>query len=155
MAETLDDLLGKLKRLKYEVRAKRRAQGAVPIDTILNRMLDHIEAIKAINIGPSLPERDVALHKAWNLYVDAQEYVGPVIPTYDPDREVPLEENLTMEVEIESANVRTGGMGYASVRWGMMGIHKGSSSKLWVHDFWNPPWLRRKYESWKRSPQKS
>jgi hypothetical protein len=115
-------------------------------------MLDHIEAIKAINIGPSLPERDVALHKAWNLYVDAQEYVGPVIPTYDPDREVPLADYA---VEIESANIRAGGMGYASVRWGMMGIHKGSSSKLWVHDFWNPLWLRRKYESWKRSPQKS
>ena len=147
MSETLDDLLGKLKRLKYEVRAKRRAQGAVPIDTILNRMLDHIEAIKAINIGPSLPERDVAIHKAWSLYLDAQEYVGPVIPTYDPDREVPLEENLTMEVEIESANVRTGGMGYASVRWGLMGIHKGNS-KSWIYQYWKPLWLRKKYASW-------
>lgn len=146
MSETLIDLLGKLKRLKYEVRAKRRAQGAVPIDTILNRMLDHIEAIKAINIGPSLPERDITLHKAWNLYVDAQEYVGPVIPTYDPNREVPLADHA---VEVESSNIRAGGLGYASVKWGLMGIHKGSSNKLWVHDYWNPPWLRRKYKSWK------
>jgi len=107
-------------------------------------MLDHIEAIKAINIGPSLPERDIALHKAWNLYVDAQEYVGPVIPTYNPDREVPLEEYT---VEIESANARSGGLGYASVRWGLMGIHKGNS-KSWIYHYWKPLWLRKKYASW-------
>jgi hypothetical protein len=140
----LDDLLKKLKGLRYEVRAKRRAQGAVPIDTILNRMLDHIEAIKAINIGPSLPERDRALHKAWNLYVDAQEYKGPVIPTYDPNREVPLEDNI---VEVESAYAHAGGLGYASVSWGLMGIHKGGT-QIWLHDYWVPRKLRLKYEHW-------
>ena len=141
----LDELLKKLKNLKYEVGAKRRAQGSVPIDTILNRMLDHIESIKAINIGPSLPERDRALRKAWNLYVDAQEYKGPVIPTYDPDREVPLENHV---VEVESAYAHVGGLGYASVSWGLMGIHKGAQAQIWLHDFWVPLKLRKKYELW-------
>ena len=138
----LDDLLKKLRGLKYEVRAKRRAQGSVPIDTILNRMLDHIEAIKAINIGPSLPERDHALHKAWNLYVDVQEYRGPVIPTYDPNREVPLDDNI---VEVESAYAHAGGLGYASVSWGLMGIYKGTG-QIWLRDYWVPLKLRLKYE---------
>ena len=140
----LDELLKKLKNLKYEVGAKRRAQGSVPIDTILNRMLDHIESIKSINIGPSLPERDRALRKAWNLYVDAQEYKGPVIPTYDPDREIPLEDHI---VEVESAYARAGGLGYASVSWGLMGIHKGGT-QIWLHDYWVPRKLRLKYDSW-------
>ena len=140
----LDDLLKKLRGLKYEVRAKRRAQGSVPIDTILNRMLDHIEAIKAINIGPSLPERDHALHKAWNLYVDVQEYRGPVIPTYDPNREVPLDDNI---VEVESAYAHAGGLGDASVSWGLMGIYKGTG-QIWLRDYWVPLKLRLKYEHW-------
>ena len=140
----LDDLLKKLRGLKYEVRAKRRAQGSVPIDTILNRMLDHIEAIKAINIGPSLPERDHALHKAWNLYVDVQEYRGPVIPTYGPNREVPLDDNI---VEVESAYAHAGGLGYASVSWGLMGIYKGTG-QIWLRDYWVPLKLRLKYEHW-------
>ena len=140
----LDELLKKLKNLKYEVGAKRRAQGSVPIDTILNRMLDHIESIKSINIGPSLPERDRALRKAWNLYVDAQEYKGPVIPTYDPDREIPLEDHI---VEVESAYARAGGLGYASVSWGLMGIHKGGT-QICLHDYWVPRKLRLKYDSW-------
>ena len=140
----LDDLLKKLRGLKYEVRAKRRAQGSVPIDTILNRMLDHIEAIKAINIGPSLPERDHALHQAWNLYVDVQEYRGPVLPTYDPNREVPLDDNI---VEVESAYAHAGGLGYASVSWGLMGIYKGTG-QIWLRDYWVPLKLRLKYEHW-------
>ena len=143
----LDDLLKKLRGLKYEVRAKRRAQGSVPIDTILNRMLDHIEAIKAINIGPSLPERDHALHKAWNLYVDVQEYRGPVIPTYDPNREVPLDDNI---VEVESAYAHAGGLGYASVSWGLMGIYKGTG-QIWLRDYWVPLKLRLKYEHWAKN----
>ena len=140
----LDELLKKLKNLKYEVGAKRRAQGSVPIDTILNRMLDHIEAITKIDVGPSAPEKDRALRKAWNLYVDAQEYRGPVIPTYDPNREIPLQDHI---VEVESAYAHAGGLGYASVSWGLMGIHKGGT-QIWLKEYWVPRKLRLKYDSW-------
>ena len=137
-------LLRRLKNLKREVHAKFRAQGAVPIDTILNRMLDHIASIQAMNIGPTLHERDHALQKAWNLYVDASEYSGPEISTYRLGREVPLED---FTVEVESANLRAGGLGYASVSWGLMGIHKGGKV-IWLNDFWVPKALRDKYDRW-------
>ena len=140
----LDDLLKKMRGLKHEVGAKRRAQGSVPIDTILNRMLDHIEAITKVDVGPSAPEKDRALRKAWNLYVDAQEYRGPVIPTYDPHREIPLEDHI---VEVESAYAHAGGLGYASVSWGLMGIHKGGT-QIWLKEYWVPRKLRLKYDSW-------
>jgi hypothetical protein len=95
-SEVIRTAIRRIRNLEKEARTKAYRSGAAPLDTILNRMLEHIGHIRttASPLEPwySLVDlRESTLEVAWKAYMNVQSYRGPEVSSYsDGLREVPL-----------------------------------------------------------------
>tara|TARA_R110000824_G_scaffold75983_2_gene192679 strand:- start:292 stop:891 length:600 start_codon:yes stop_codon:yes gene_type:complete len=145
-SEVITDAIRRIRNLEKEARTKARRSGAAPLDTILNKILEHIGHIRTtaspLERWETLVElRETTLESAWKSYMNVQAYRGPEVSSYSGGfREIPLRGPAD---DVESAVVYSGGhLGFAHVKWGssMLGTavpvskmkHSGRSA------WWNP-----------------
>ena len=126
-----------LKRSIYHA----KLQGASPIEPLKNYCLRNIEALnklnrKALDIPDIVYEH--AKRRMFEIYFSLQEYRGAE-RQLESTREVPLDTILGMldEYSVESygAEVRTGGLGFASVSGATLYV----SEAMDRNEYWKPP----------------
>ena len=126
-----------LKRSAYHC----NKQGASPIEPLKNYCLRNIETLNKLN-RKALDIPDIVYEHAkkrmFEIYFDLQEYRGAE-RQLESTKEVPLETILGMldEYSIESyaADVRTGGLGFASVSGATLYV----ASVMNYNEYWKPP----------------
>jgi len=144
-SEVIKDAIRRIRNLEKEARTKSHRSGAAPLDTILNRMLEHIGHIRT-TASPSerwevlVELRETTLESAWKSYMNVQGYRGPEVASYSGGlREIPLRGQAD---DVESAVAYSGGhLGFAHVKWGnsMLGTAvpvskmKHSGRSAWWH----------------------
>ena len=126
-----------LKRSIYHA----KLQGASPIEPLKNYCLRNIEALnklnrKALDIPDIVYEH--AKRRMFEIYFSLQEYRGAE-RQLESTREVPLDTILGMldeySVESYAAEVRTGGLGFASVSGATLYV----SEAMDHNEYWKPP----------------
>jgi len=118
-----------------------KLQGASPIEPLKNYCLRNIETLNKLN-RKALDIPDIVYEHAkkrmFEIYFDLQEYRGAE-RQLESTKEVPLETILGMldEYSIESyaADVRTGGLGFASVSGATLYV----ASVMNYNEYWKPP----------------
>ena len=138
-------ILRKIKKLQKKAMYDKSKTKSTPKDVLLNRCLNHIEAIqKLAHIKEGHRQR--ILSQAWAVYLQLADLPGPERADYDADREVPLHmiDKESMVVAVLAPNIRKGGRGYAQLTWGK-GISIGSkhSKAVVSNQFWKPTSGRR------------
>ena len=139
-------LLKTIRELEYGLMRKGRAK---PVDYFLNRCLNNIEKIKALPIEDgSMADKDWFLEQAWLVYLKLQEVKNSEGETQDyAYREIAISnlsdddgteyENIMQSPQ--SANVRSGGRGFARVDWRTMGFavtKKYDTLRGWYRTVW-------------------
>tara|TARA_R100001086_G_scaffold67379_1_gene31494 strand:- start:3597 stop:4148 length:552 start_codon:yes stop_codon:yes gene_type:complete len=138
-------LLKTIRELEYGLMRKGRAK---PVDYFLNRCLNNIEKIKALPTDEDGGgDKDWFLEQAWLVYLKFQEVRALEGETQDyAYREVAVsnlseEDNKTYDnlMEPSTANVRSGGLGFARVDWKTMGVATGKKYdrlRGWFRTVW-------------------
>ena len=118
-----------------------KLQGASPIEPLKNYCLRNIEALNKLN-RKALDIPDIVYEHAkkrmFEIYFSLQEYRG-VERQLESTKEVPLDTILGMldehAIESYAAEVRTGGLGFASVSGATLYV----SEALDHNEYWKPP----------------
>ena len=134
----LNELVKRCENLRKEAKAELRRTGSIPIDNLMKRCLNNIQAINHIK-PVDQRTKDDALYKAFKIYGYFQNLKAPERQDYDEDREVPLERiKAATDVGLAGPSAYSGWLGYQTVNWDssyLMAVH---SSRKKTNPFWNP-----------------
>jgi len=109
--------MGVVRNLLTYLKASYAREGSAAKDYAMNRCLKQIGRIQA-QITLTKAEKDGLLKEAWEIYMDLQDWAGDERPDYNAKREVPLSLiDVDSLVEDDSAEARSGGLGYRHVNW--------------------------------------
>jgi len=124
-----------------------KLQGSSPVEPLKNYCLRNIEALNKLNrkaLGIPDIVYEHAKKRMFEIYFSLQEYRGAE-RQIEPTKEVPLDSILNMldehAIESYAAEVRTGGLGFASVSGATLYV----SEAMEHNEYWKPPKKRSNF----------
>ena len=124
-----------------------KLQGNSPVEPLKNYCLRNIEALNKLNrkaLGIPDIVYEHAKKRMFEIYFSLQEYRGAE-RQIEPTKEVPLDSILNMldehAIESYAAEVRTGGLGFASVSGATLYV----SEAMEHNEYWKPPKKRSNF----------
>ena len=141
----IDKSMTVIRNLPSYLKASYAREGSAAKDYALNRCLKHIEQIQKVT-AIRQSQKDGMLREAWRVYLELSDFSGSERQDYNARREVPLSmidvDDLIEDgvVEAESAEVRTGGLGYRHVNWGSTYLlARQNTEASHLGSYWQPP----------------
>ena len=131
---------------------RRGRSRSVPLDSVINRCLNHIERINKIT-AVSKKEKEPILREAWEIYLSLQKYVAPNGERQHWDDRIrePLMDSAQFSelvdfgglledgvMETSAPDLYAGGLGYRHVNWDAEYLMAVDGSERHHNPYWNP-----------------
>ena len=119
----IEKFMSVIRNLPKHLKATHSIEGSAAKDYTINRCLKAIESIQKVTTLSMQRHKQAALKEAWGVYFELQNFEGSDRQDYNARRTVSLDDRNIDGlhehgiIELESADVRSGGLGYRSVNW--------------------------------------
>jgi hypothetical protein len=153
-----------IRNLPNYLKASYVREGSAAKDYAMNRCLKHIELLQRVTFtdsrtsafvkSVSQSRKDGILREAWEIYIRLQDFTGEERQDYNTKRTISLDciktdglheygilqlEPEDEEVDSDSPDVRSGGLGYRSVNWKSAYFDPEHTGESRLGSYWQPP----------------
>jgi len=151
----IDKSISVIRNLPKHLKATHAIEGSAAKDYTINRCLKAIESIQRVSATHLQGAKQAALREAWGVYFELQGFEGSERQDYRSDRTTSLDhinvdglhehgivqlepEEAEEEVDSDSPDVRSGGLGYRAVNWKTAYFDPANSSESNLGSYWRP-----------------
>ena len=150
----IDKSISVIRNLPKHLKATHAIEGSAAKDYTINRCLKAIESIQKVAATHLQVAKQDALREAWGVYFELQAFEGSERQDYRSDRTTSLDhinvdglhehgivqlEPGEEEMDSDSPDVRSGGLGYRAVNWGSAYFDPEHSGENRLGSYWQPP----------------
>ena len=152
----IDKSMDVIRNLSKYLRTSHAVQGSAAKDYAINRCLKGIVSIQKVTATHLQGEKQAALREAWGVYLDLQAFEGSERQDYNALRSTSLDDikvdglhehgivklepdESEEEVDSDSPDLRSGGLGYRAVNWGSAYFDPEHSGESRLGSYWQPP----------------
>ena len=151
----MDKSIAVIRNLPKHLKATHAIEGSAAKDYTINRCLKAIESIQKVTTASMQKQKQDVLREAWSVYLALQAFDGSERQDYRAYRTVSLEhikadvlhehgivklepDESEEEVDSDSPDLRSGGLGYRAVNWKTAYFDPANSSDSNLGSYWRP-----------------
>jgi len=151
----IDKSIAVIRNLPKHLKATHAIEGSAAKDYTINRCLKAIESIQKVTTASMQRQKQAVLKEAWGVYFELQGFEGSERQDYRADRTTSLDhinvdalhehgivqlepEEAKEEVDSDSPDLRSGGLGYRAVNWKTAYFDPANTSESNLGSYWRP-----------------